>query len=225
MVESKYALDKEQQFLLSREARSKSNTSDRSTPLRQHSEDLHTFWSILRSKLSSWDAALDELEGKPQGYVRQEIENLKEELQQLRKHCLASTVCFDSWKVPDLPIADLRLLHTEFTKHSTRLEVVKERLIPRGKFIFQRYRKEVAKKKSLGIPLHAPTSGVEPSSTKQIPSISVRADHGPCLEDLSGVSISIDFRGKVEVDGSAISLTISTSALLVRNLRDCRVTM
>jgi hypothetical protein len=188
---------------------------------------LHAFWTVLRSKLSKWEVSLDQLEEKlPQGIIRQELEDLKEELQQLRKHCLASTVCFDDWEVPDLPVADLRLLHTEFTKYSTKWETTKDRLVPKGKFVFRRYREEVAKRKANGISLDAPSRQPTPS-TKPAPTLSLGNPNGSCVQGISNASITIDVNGDVQLQGAVTTtvVQISSSALLIRNLHGCSLTM
>lgn len=53
----------------------------------------------------------------------------------------------------DLPAADWRILHTEFTKCVQEWEDLVSKRFPKGKFTFLRYRKEVARRQALGIPL------------------------------------------------------------------------
>jgi hypothetical protein len=243
-LQSSAIMGQEQQFLLSRQARTTARSSSQNQNRHQHSEDLHAFWTVLRSKLSSWEEKLDLLlQQKPSSQgaamIHQELEDSKEELQQLRKHCLASSTggssSFEDWEVPaDLPVADLRLLHTEFTKYSTKWETAREQLIPKGKFIFERYRQEVARRKAQGIPLDAPASttpSTTSSKTQASSSSSLRntaAPIGGCIQDLSDVSITIDVNGNVELQGATGQIIIDpiiASALLVRNLKNCTLTM
>lgn len=230
MIEAVHSpvVDKEQNFLLSRQARTNAS-SNRSQKLRQHSEELHAFWTVLRRKLSKWEACLDQLEkNQPPGIVRQKLEDLKEELQKIKKHCLAPTVCFDDWEVPELAVADLRLLHTEFTKYSSKWETAKCGLVPKGKFAFQRYREELARRKANGVSLDAPSSRLPAFSSKEQLSPSLTISNGSCVENFADVSISIDINGDVQLQGAEKTdrvLQVSSSALLIRNLNGCSITM
>lgn len=211
-------MDQEKKFLESQQARV--NTIERSQRL-QHADTLHVFWTLVREKLSAWEKklhALQETQGKkPAAY--QHLQDLKEELQLLRKHCLGSTVCFDDWEVPDLPVADLRLLHNEFSKYFTIWEAAKEIICPKGKFSFRRYREELARRKAQGIPLSAPLVAQTTITSK--PQV---LHKGACLQDISNESIAIDSDGNVRVRDEQI-MKVSDAALLVRNLQNCSVVM
>jgi hypothetical protein len=224
-------IDQEQQFLLSRQARSSDSAPSGRSQHRLHSEELYAFWAQLKSRLSAWNETLRHLKEHPggTGTIRQGMEDLKQGLQLLRRHCLASTVCFHDWDVPELPVADLRLLHAEFTKCSTTWETIKEHLIPKGKFVFRRYREEVGKRKAQGIPLDAPSRprGPPPKPNKQVASTaSLDFHHGPCIQDMMDASIAIDASGNVFLDGERTTIApVSGTALLIRNLANCSVTM
>jgi hypothetical protein len=91
-------------------------------------------------------------------HLRIASSDLQAELEELRKHCLnsfnataasSSTLSsnpvmgkYDNWEIPeDFPLADLRLLHTEFTNCAEQLEATRNSLLPKAKFVFHRYRK------------------------------------------------------------------------------------
>jgi hypothetical protein len=211
-------MDHEKKFLESHQARV--NAIERSQRL-QHADTLHVFWTLVREKLSAWENklhALQETQGK-KAAAYQHLQDLKEELQLLRKHCLGSTVCFDDWEVPDLPVADLRLLHNEFSKYFTIWEAAKEVICPKGKFSFRRYREEMARRKAQGIPLSAPLVAQTTITSK--PQV---LHKGACLQDISNESIVIDSDGNVRVRNEQI-IKVSDAALLVRNLQNCSVVM
>jgi hypothetical protein len=214
-------MDQENLFLRSQQARV---SIIKRSQHRQHTEAFHAFWALLKIKLSEWNDDLDLLQAKElkTQHDHQELQDLKESLQQLRKHCLGSTVCFDDWEVPDLPVADLRLLHNEFSKYFTKWENAKEVIAPKGKFIFQKYREEVAHRKARGIPLSIP-HGMQMPSQKTSQSTTI-LEEGACLQDLSNVSITIDSDGNVFVEGDE-HMKISAAALLVRNLQNCILVM
>lgn len=211
-------VDQEKKFLESQRARV--NTIERSQRL-QHTDILHAFWAHLRQKLSIWESKLHHLQkvqGK-QSAKHQQLQDLKIELQQIRKHCLGSTVCFDDWEVPDLPVADMRLLHNEFSKYFAMWEVAKEVISPKGKFTFRRYREEISRRKAQGIPLSAPLATQTSISPRP------RVLHtGACLEGISNESIVIDADGNVLVRNEQI-MNVSDAALLVRNLHHCSLVM
>eukprot|EP00980_Cylindrotheca_fusiformis_P027868 scaffold22560_cov135-Cylindrotheca_fusiformis.AAC.79 len=186
-------MDQEAKFLKSQQARV--NTIERSQRV-QRVDSIHSFWATLREKRSAWESklcALGESQGQ-QAALYQELQDLKAELHQIRKHCLGSTVCYDDWEVPDLPVADLRLLHDEFSRCFSVWEATKKQISPKGNFSFRRYREEIARRKAQGIPLSAPVAAESALSSK--PHL---LKEGACLQGLSNVSIVIDSKGNVRV--------------------------
>jgi len=93
-------------------------------------------------------------------HLRTAFADLRTELDALRKHSLTTTssafetatatsavtknqyaLSLQEWEVPpDLPQTDLRLIHTELTKCATAMEQAKQKLLPKAKFVFHRYR-------------------------------------------------------------------------------------
>ena len=232
----------EQQFLENQ----KNRLSDRHVSSRKATDDLYAFWTILRQRLADWDHRLDQLKATQPTTIRQDLQNLCQELVQMQKHCLASAsvaesiYSYDEWQVPeDLPVADLRLLHAEFTKYMQKFETVKQQLIPKGKFIFEQYRQAIAKRNAQGMAVTT-----KQTSLSSLPSSSTfsQASHSPIqqggiLESISNASVFIDANGTVKIvpnihsDDPANGIlppntpSISASSLLVRNLKDCTVKM
>ena len=208
-------MDPEQRFLQARHARwsalAESHHSDhhqRVTTI----EALATFWSSLRQFLTEWNARLQQVDHK------QQCLNLKEELHALRQACLnpntgSSSSSSSSTILPpellaaipmDLPAADWRVLHGEFTKYVQAWEEVFTTRFPKGKFTFSRYRQEVARRLALGIPLEkerVPTFRTTKSSTTAATTAAVAVmsemDESSSLQNISDSSIHIQQDGSV----------------------------
>ena len=224
-------IDPEQLFLQNQQARA----VDR--PHRQKAtEELYAFWTRLRSELSKWDQrlkGLEELSSTAHLHLGRQssLLELQHELERIRKHCLATTLYFDNWPVPEsLPVADLRLLHAECTKHSQKLEAYKERFLPKGKFIFKRYREALAKRNAQGSdPLlseassssfvKTATGDADATQSKSITAQSSRSNQqdyvGGILESITNASISVSSDGIVnfEVEQKPEADTPLSSAL------------
>ncbi|CAJ1935004.1 unnamed protein product [Cylindrotheca closterium] len=238
-------VNSEMEFLASQQARLKTiERSQRS----QHADVIHSFWERLRTNLTQWEAKLQGLHkeassendnttnvdgskeaentmtGKPQN-VNQQLLDLKLELQQLQKHCLGSIVVFQDWEVPVLPVADLRLLHNVFTKHLAQWENSKQEIAPTGKFVFRRYREEVARRNAAHQTVFQSVSGSDAGTNRSKPGSGQTANEGASLQDLSDVSVVIDIDGSVRVGDKILSLQISDAALLVKNLKNCSLTI
>jgi hypothetical protein len=245
MLMSVSVKDLEQDFLFARQRRTESKKAKSQQQRRSQADELYTFWSGLRTKLSRWKERLEALKqdttnGAADTDFRQQFEDLKQELHLLRKRCLTNcalcpgagpgpdagalwTTNEEQWRVPDfLPVADLRLLHAEFTKHFQELELAKQALIPQEKFAFTKYRQELARRKSLGLSL---TNSSSPSSDSdsekrqskaksqaQAQAQAKQPSHdfitGAYLQDLSNKSIHVARNGKV----MSMSMSMSMSA-------------
>lgn len=164
----------EERFLQSRLARQKKkNDRDAGDSNKSSKTDsLHAFWNVLRRKLKRWQERLaaveeecnrndDKKDSKNHQDARTELERLRLQLNQWRKYCLSNNIASTTDIAShgdedgelleilpeDLPVSDLRLLHTEFTKYSSMWDDVHDRLFPKGKFVFRRYREELARRK------------------------------------------------------------------------------
>lgn len=258
-------MNSELEFLSAQQARLKAleiNSTSRSSQQRaQHADSIHSFWERLRTNLGQWEAKLKELHNNdnaefgdnyadktpnitvdepttPQANANQRLLDLKLELQQLQKHCLGSVVIFEDWEVPVLPVADLRLLHNFFCKHLAQWETSKQEIAPKGKFVFGRYREEVARRKAAHQTISAAQSVTASTTTSTTSTSTARIgttttttnstgskNEGAMLQDLSNVSVVIDVDGSVRVGTEILSLQISDAVLLVRNLKNCSLTM
>ena len=171
-------------------------------------EALATFWSSLRQFLTEWNQRLQEVDRK------QDCLNLKEELHALRQACLNPNSSSLRSETPssnilptellaaipmDMPAADWRVLHGEFTKYVQAWEEVFTTRFPKGKFTFSRYRQEVARRLAMGIPLekeHVPTKQTTISSTAAAAAMS-EMDERSSVQNISHASIHIQEDGSV----------------------------
>mmetsp|Transcript_9697 Transcript_9697/g.18206 ORF Transcript_9697/g.18206 Transcript_9697/m.18206 type:complete len:462 (-) Transcript_9697:801-2186(-) len=136
------------------------------------------FWQVFKEQCSSLHDRLSSLAGQeqnnPHGNISlvtaqqrneayEKLQQIKLSLRALHLYTLRSTkMTLDSGnfkflpqyfaenEMPDLPIADLRLLNDEIKDLKTKSECVEEIVIPKEKFRFKRYRALVSEKKQLG---------------------------------------------------------------------------
>ncbi len=233
MQSNEMTVNLEQRFLQSRESRVASLAASSTTTARH--QELGRFWTELRQRLRTWTTRLEHVE------TRQELQDLQEELRTLRHHCLKPTLDF---AVPtELPPADWRLLHAEFTKCATLWETVQIQRYPKGKFIFQRYRQEVGRRKALGIPLaseqskknsmelasryHTHFSGNTGNDHDDDNNTSSSGPGPASLESVANAIICIQNDGTVQIQPNhgQDPYTISSAAVLLRNIQNCTIQM
>jgi hypothetical protein len=161
----------EAQFLESSKARTE-RLREKHEHIRQSAETRTTFWTSVRSYLDTWSQRLNELvelhretvslsEDEKQ-LINLALCRLKDELSDLKRKCLSSHVAVTENSstnplpsVPDdLPFGDLRLLHDELKRHQDKLNKVKLQLLPKGKFVFKRYRQVVEQLRQEGKELY-----------------------------------------------------------------------
>lgn len=147
----------EQRFLESQKARLDAIHSRKT----ERSNGVSIFWESLKERLSRWNGKLEELNKSflvaPTAESEKRSVNLKllslgDDLRELRRHCLQTNSllasCENDTSLPPLPeympSSDLKLLHNEFVQLQTRLDETKKRLLPKGKFVFKRYRQAMA---------------------------------------------------------------------------------
>jgi hypothetical protein len=248
MSTSQSISQQEQVFLQAHQARTNAIADRQDRP--KATDDLYAFWKILRSKFADWQRRLTALSETKEGSkdrlnvnvnVRQELTNLKLELDQLRKHVLTGGVvvssAYDDLQVPDLPLADVRLLQSEFMACSQKWETVTDELIPKGKFVFKRYRDAIFSRRGC--------INSSNNNNKVSPDLSAvdtaRSSHrverfntnneGNILKDLLNSTICIHANGEVTIqDGDKLETEAKldfqkASSLLIRNLHNCTLKM
>jgi hypothetical protein len=234
-------MDPEQRFLQARQARwsALSNTttsSSRATTV----EALAAFWTALRQLLVEWNQRLHVA-----SLNRQDCLNLKEELHAVRQACLnptsTSTTSGTSEGPPfglpvpqDLPAADWRVLHAEFTRQFQAWEELFDERFPRGKFTFGRYRQEVARRKALGIPLEeaSGTTMKQPKDVMVTSSTSTMSqmDENSSIQNISDATIHIQRDGSLWIQTSqdpesSFRVPISSGAILLRCISNSTIQM
>ena len=259
--------DPEQRFLAARQARLSSSSS--TTTVRHTAQATATFWSQLRPYLQEWKGRLDQLQtsvdsgsssssrSRPESSssssllssssLRQDLQNLKEELHRLRQHCLhhedgkrddsrCTTSPFattTTLQVPEhLPSADWRLLHEELTRCTTRWETIHAQLFPKGKFTLTRYRAEIARRQALGIPFQEAAKPGTESSTYNTSVPGGEKHSGSTVQNISNATIWIRDDGMVEIQSQdetgpwTTNASLSATAVCVlRNIQNCTLQM
>jgi hypothetical protein len=127
----------EARFLQARQARAQATSAQRlkRTSRNKEQQTAKDFWTFLRRDFENWQSRLDRLQQQESTTVQSnELDRLLQDLYALKTKSLSSN------DVMELPAADVRLLHDEFTTRATQLEQVSKQLIPIQKFSFQRYR-------------------------------------------------------------------------------------
>jgi hypothetical protein len=138
----------------------------------------------------------------------------------------------------DLTATDIRLLHRELTQCQTALDSVRNTLLPKGKFIFARYRKALSERP---LPAQdADTPAVNHSDANAPNSTATLSAMGPLpnqveyqsLQEISDATVTVEPNGRVDVichnkDASrhANSESMQTDQLVLRNISNCTVAL
>lgn len=120
-----------------------------------------------------------------------------------------------------MSVNDMSLLHTEFSNCLTSLRERRENLLPKGKFVFRRYRAALEAMK------HPPDIlSEEKVPRRQRQSASLQSDPNQSLCDLSSRKLVVDVDGRVvdKCTGSVLK-AVSGSSMLLRSLKDCDIEM
>jgi hypothetical protein len=157
--------------------------------------------------------------------VRKELAELQESLDSLQIHYLSTNLLdgdnlpHDSRRVErtishDLPMEDAKALHSEFAQCVSQLEQAESLLVPKTKFVFQRYRKacqdQRQKTESLGERLLA-QENEEPTEKKSMTATSCQIVHhvgqvyNP-LANKSHASILVSDTGEVVISDNNAEL-------------------
>jgi len=100
-----------------------------------------------------------------------------------------------------LPISDIRILHLEFSKQQDKLDQIKAKLLPKGKFIFRRYREALQRQeeaaKQQPRPSYYEAEGKILTSSHKIARRPLLATN--CLENINGKKVILDENGTLTV--------------------------
>lgn len=225
--------------------------------IRQLAEERNEFWSSLKTCLGVWDCRVERLlqtygdksslNESEKRKLQMDLNSLKEDLSGIRKLCLFSPSASEENGLqigeqfcrpppPELPFGDLRLLQEEFQRRQDTYCQVKKGLLPKGKFVFHRYRKAVELLRSQGkdlsqmdsAQLHA--TDVSQSRKQAIHSHIVDVP-GSTLHSLVDASIEIDENGQVRLQSTETTSTSFISSLnlggtiVVRDISRCVIKM
>lgn len=144
----------------------------------------------------------------------QELETLQQDLKTMQKAALIKL---------ELPVSDLRLLHSEFAACAQRLQNARDVACPPTRFVFSRYRAAWKEQNAaMGEEL------IMKEETKIYP-LKTGVTKGRCIQDLNDavvvelldIGVSVTF-GDGKVDSLNLDSTGSTS-LVLQNLHRCHV--
>ena len=224
--------DPEAQFLQSRKARAENRRHH--TECRR--EALNTFWAALKSRLASWRERLHALKidvpctEEQKRTLRLTFCQLEDELKQFRKSCLTESsltqeISGDLWNMTDLmTVTDISMLHAEFSKCQTELDKIRRIALPKGKFVFRRYREALRLRAELP---HA-TSSLDTSQRlpKTAKPLSVAFDPDRTIADLRNLKFRVDPDGSVNSERETENipaLADCVSSIVLNNLKNCEI--
>lgn len=228
-----YNMSQEARFLEARQARATQRLQQQNDRKARH-EDLNQFWTSLRRDMDAWDNRLTALQEQQKAISIQtafqrtscieQLDSLLQDLHALKRNCLSSN------DIPELPPADVRLLHQEFTTLATRLDQVREELIPPTKFTFKRYRAAMQQQKLRKN--ESTTDGAQENAVyNSTPSSLLTSLGGNVIQNYSDATLILDANGKLTIQtGNGEKSVVEqsdteSSSLLLQNLKHCQVTM
>jgi len=158
---------------------------------------------------------------------------------------------FADWEVPSIvPPSEMALLHSELTKCAILLETTRNELLPKGKFTFHRYRLLKSQQAQFGTKqIHSDLqqqqqqqqqqpngrNGTDKTILSNPDKMQLVRDRKSPLEDLEHCTVEVAETGNVSITAMKASssecnnkqsLSVSgESSLVIRNIRDCSITM
>lgn len=256
------------------------NRKEKQEGLHDFWSSIHAFLKAWNDRLTKLSRTVDGPEQSTDNKSENEKRQLKEgitrlamEIQIVRKICLstaAEATAFQTDHVDDsesakiigmiapppegdLPLPDARLLHRELTECQTKLDKAKSRLLPKGKFVFRRYREAVRKREekmlqeALGDDLASGLTGPgttaalifeedhENSVAKQPSQNLFLGTEHRTLQNLEDMDIVVDSSGRAQlkkrtcepcrVEIETFTFPSNTSNIILRNLRNCIVSL
>lgn len=198
------------------------NQIARAAAVHKHTKvnDTIAFWREFRGKLALWNNRLDQQNiecrtATDRQRALHELEILQQELNIMRKDALDEL---------ELPVADLRLLHNEFTYCAQRLQNGRNVVCPTTRFVFARYR--AAWKERTTMSSHENSSenqrGIKSTSVVPLGRTVQDLEHALVVEQMDG-SVSVTFVGG-DVDILKLE-SLASMSLVLQNLRHCELFM
>ena len=218
----------EEGFLRAQEARTAALTR------RGRKNEIYDFWSELKNDLKEWDTLRDALltdSALSAGAASTRLEQLLQLLRDLRRKALSPSL-----EYPELPVADVRVLHNELTDRSQRLEEARDKLCPPDKFVFRRYRAAMHKRSIEKKTNRVNKTAVDPNDAKGLmpmptPTRSPEPSVGRTIQNHHKAIIVEDVAGKTTIQfesGQSTRLDVSGEAdgsITLRDLHECQITL
>lgn len=234
-------MDAEALFLESRRERQE-NQAQRHVQNQKIQQKRQHVLHILKTKLKEWTCELEKLSKNASAESEEEKKVLRmhfatheDKLKQLRKQCLSTDSLSSLWHILDqssshdededndeiVTVADFGILHSLFSECQSRLERSRMEKLPRGKFLFKRYRLALENKNNSGRQLEISVSNAR---TTPIKSRSKRLDPQRTLSDLQDVNrIVVHSDGSIEGIEMLQPLAASPASLVLHNIKRCSI--
>lgn len=234
-------MDSEALFLESRREREE-NRAQRHLRSQKIQEKRQRALDSLKERVKEWTHELEQIASSATASSEEEKRILRmlfvkhdDKLKLLRKECLSTDSLESLLQILDysyvsgassddgddnLTVSDFGIFHTHFSECQSRLDRCRKETLPRGKFVFKRYRQAL---ESYGQPLErleVPTGSVGKYSKK---SQSRRLDPQRTLsdiQDLNGIIVHSD--GSVE-GLCGHGLAANPSSLVLHNITSCTI--
>jgi hypothetical protein len=237
-------MDSEALFLESRREREESRTQ-RHRRTQKIQEKRQLALELLKERLNEWNSELDHIvdtdttsSEEEKRILRMRFATHDDRLKLLRKECLSTDslssllqvlhhhsdnidVCLHD-EDENLTVSDFGIFHSQFSACQSRLDRCRKEKLPRGKFIFKRYRQalensdqpfersDASKKDKAKAPTESQTKRLNPSRTLS------------GIQNLDGVIVHGN--GVVEgVDGH--QLTANLTSLALHNITNCTIVL
>ena len=278
MAEASFLAEREARKSRRPTSASSSHRKEKQEGLHDFWSSIRAFFKDWNNRLTNLASAVDGPEPATDNKSESEKRQLKEgltrlsmEIQIVRKICLstaAETTAFqidhagdaESYKIigmispppdGDLPLPDARLLHRELTECQTKLDKTKNCLLPKGKFVFRRYREAVRKleekrlqellvdDRAAGLTGQGTDLGTlyeenhENSVIKQSSQNFFLETGRRTLQNLKDMDIVVDSSGSVQlekqtcepsrVETESFTFSSNSSNMILRNLQNCSV--
>ncbi|GAX19294.1 hypothetical protein FisN_4Lh130 [Fistulifera solaris] len=237
-------MDGEALFLKSRREREESRTQ-RHLRTQKIQEKRQLALELLKERLKEWNSELDHIVGTASTSSEEEKRILRirfathdDRLTLLRKECLSTDSLSSLLQVLDhhsdnidgclhdedesLTVPDFGFFHSQFSACQSRLDRCRKEKLPRGKFIFKRYRQALENSDQA---LERSEASKKDKAKAPTESQSKRFDPSRTLSDIQNLDgVIVHGNGLVEgVDGHQLTSNLTSFAL--HNITNCKIVL
>jgi hypothetical protein len=236
-------MDSEALFLESRREREE-NRTQRHLRTQKIQEKRQLALELLKERLKDWNSKLDSIVStattsseEEKRILRMRFATHDDKLKLFRKECLGTDSLSSLLQVLDhsyniggcshdedetLTVSDFGFFHSQFSACQSRLDSSRKEKLPRGKFIFKRYRQAL---KNSDQPFEQLEVSRSDTAKAQGESESKRLDPERTLSGIQNVDgIIVHGNGLVE-GGGGLQLTTNLTSLALHNITNCTIVL